>query len=286
MCEPIGKKRPAESPTRDQPDAGELRRLTSPVVSLRPKTKTNIQALIREFSIETNSVVATATIRTDGIMKRIVVDWGDGKSDSLTVTPGTHVGSTPPEPLPPGTYRFHHAYAVPEDRKPFDFFVLVRVEDAQGPDFRIRKITLTPRFRVTNFRTSVALDSQCDSIFESSNEFDITQLVDNVPVHQWRWEPSNNIIPDGLFRLEGSLVSRELTLADLPVNVFINLIERDPFFDEHLSVNQTLHGSQSSERIQQVIEDSGCRVFVQWDRDVQLIVPLPPQGQTLETAQA
>lgn len=289
MCESTATKTPAEPPTRDRPGVGDLRRLTGPIVSVHPKAKLNVQAIIREFSIETNSVVATATIRTVGITKRIVVDWGDGKTDGLTISPGTLPADPlhPQEPLPPGTFRFHHAYAEPEDRKPFDFFVLVRVEDAAGPDFRIQKITLTPRYRITNFRTSVALDSQCDSIFESSNEFDVTQLVDGVAVHQWRWEPSNNIIPDGLFRLEGSIVSRELTLADPPVNVFINFIERDPVFDEHLSVNQSLHGALTSERIERVIAESGgggCRVFVQWDRDVRLIRPLPQGGSTLVLA--
>jgi hypothetical protein len=247
-------------------------------VSLQPKVKTNIQAHILDFSVTTDSVVATATIRTDATTRRIVVDWGDGKTDFLNARPGVHLpGSRPQEPLPPGTFRFHHAYAEPEDKKPFDFFVLVRVEDANGPDFRIRKITLTPRYRVTNFRTSVRLEDQCDSIFESSNEFDITQLIDGVPVRQWRWEPSNNFFPSPSFRLEGSLVSRELTLADPFVNVTLELIEDDPLFDDHHTVNQSLHASQSSERFD-VAASGKCKVVAQWDRDVQLIVPLPSQG--------
>jgi hypothetical protein len=286
MCEADTTKRQPEYPEREKPAIRDvLSGLRSLEVSLRPKAKPNTQAHIRDFTIETNSVVATATIRTDGIMRRIVVDWGDGKTDILNARPGIHVGTFPPrEPLPPGTYRFQHAYAEPEDRKPFDFFVLVQVEDAAGPDFRIRKITLTPRYRVTNFRTSVALESRCDSIGENSNEFDITQLVDGVPVNQWRWEPSNNFEDRSLFRLEGSQVSRELTLADPPVNVFIKLIEDDPIFDEHLGVGQSLSAAQNSERIELIIrdfDDQSCRVFVTWDRDVRLIVPLP-QGPTLE----
>ena len=169
-----------EYPEQDQPDIRHpLSELVNVQVSVKPKPKKNIQAHILDFSLTSNSVVATATIRTDGIVRRIVVDWGDGKTDILNARPGIHVPILPPqEPLPPGTYRFHHAYAEPSDKKPFDFFVLVRVEDANGPDFRSQKITLTPRYRVTNFRTSVRLEDQCDSIFESSNEFDITQLVE------------------------------------------------------------------------------------------------------------
>lgn len=266
-------------PEQDQRDIRHpLSELANLRVSVRPKVKTNIQAHILDFSVTTDSVVATATIRTDGTMRQILVDWGDGKTDFLSSRPGVHLpGSGPREPLPPGTFRFHHAYAEPEDRKPFDFFVLVRVEDANGPDFRIRKITLTPRYRVTNFRTSVRLEDQCDSIFESSNEFDITQLIDGVPVNQWRWEPSNNLFPSPFFRLEGSLVSRELTLADPFVNVTLELIERDQFFDEHNSVNQSLGASLKSERFELAIS-GGCKVTAQWDRDVKLIVPLPSQG--------
>ena len=169
------KKQP-EYPEQDQPDTCHP---LSMQVSVKPKPKNNIQTFIRDFSVTSNSVVATATIRTDGIMRRIVVDWGDGKTDILNARPGGHVANFPPqEPLPPGTYRFHHAYAEPEDRKPFDFFVVVRVEDATGPDFRGQKVTMTPRYRVTNFRTSLILEDQCDSVFEATNEFDITQLID------------------------------------------------------------------------------------------------------------
>lgn len=286
MCERVAKCTQGDVPGKDQPRLRDFRGFT--VVPVRPKGRPTTHALIRELSIDTNSVVATVTVRTDTVVKRVSVDWGDGKKDTVSTTPGGVAVFPPTQPLPPGTYRLHHAYAEPADRKPFDFFVLVRVDDASGPDFRIQKITLTPRYRVTNFRTSVALDSQCDSIFESSNEFDITQLVGGQPVNQWRWEPSNNIIPDTLFRLEGSLVSRELTVNDAEVDVFIDFIERDPLFDEHLGVNQSLHATQDSERIVRTIEDvdgGGCRVIVQWDRDVRLIVPLPP-GPSLETADA
>lgn len=83
-----------------------------------PEPKVEVAANIAGFSVTTDSVVATATVSTDGTMSRIVVDWGDGKTDTLRHRPGIEV--TPvaggDEPLPPGTYRFRHAYAEPEDR--------------------------------------------------------------------------------------------------------------------------------------------------------------------------
>jgi hypothetical protein len=287
MCDCDSTKQPERPTRRDQPDVRDLARLVHPIVSLTPKDKPDFRALILEFSITTDSVVATATIRTDSIVRRIVVDWGDGKTDVVNTVPGHHVPVGPPqEPLPPGTYRVHHAYAEPEDRKPFDFFVVARVEDAEGVDLRIRKVTLTPRYRVTNFRTSVTLESPCDSIFESSNEFDVTLFVDSAPVKQWRWEPSNNLFPGPLFRLEGSIVSRELTVADPPLDVALQLIERDFHFHETLTVIQSLNALQVSERIERSVTPQGggsCRVFVQWDRDVRLLVPLPA-GPTIDTA--
>lgn len=279
---------PQERAGPDQPrqadTLGSLGELIGLPRSLAPRPKKNIQALIVDFAVETDSVVATATIRTDGVVRRIVVDWGDGETDILNTVPGRHVAVFPPrDPLPPGTYRLYHAYAEPEDRKPFTSFVLVRVDDANGPDFRTLRITLTPRYRVTNYRTTVWLESPCDSIFESSNEFDITQLVDGVPVNQWRWEPSNNFFPLP-FRLEDSQISRELTLADPGVNVSLELFERDPIQDEFVRIFQNLSAAQESDRNQRTKSDGGCKVTAQWDREVQLIVPLPP-GPTLEATE-
>lgn len=279
-------KRPPQYPEEEKPGVRDLlSQLADLEVSVRPKPEKNIRANIVDFSIETNSVVATATVRTDDTMKRILVDWGDGNTNTLNARPGIHLPFPGEDPLPPGTYRFHHAYAEPEDRQPFDYFVLVRVEDKAGVDFRIRQIRLTPRYRVTNYRTRVRLAARCDSIFESTNEFDITQLVDGVPVNQWRWEPSNNFFGESqFFRLENSGVTRELTLADGFVSVVLELIERDPFFDEHLTLNQGLSATQNSERVERTIADGGCKVIAQYDREVQLILPLPSPGPTLELA--
>lgn len=251
-------------------------------IPIKPEPKVEVAANIAGFSVTTDSVVATATVSTDGTMSRIVVDWGDGKTDTLRHRPGIEV--TPvaggDEPLPPGTYRFRHAYAEPEDREPFEYFVLVRVDDRSGGvDFRIQRITLTPRYKVTNYPVSVSMASQCDSIFESSNEFDIYQLIDGQPVNYWRWEPSNNIYPVS-FRLEGSGVSRELTLADRYVPVQLQLTERDPVYDDRLWASQNLSATYESEHVEYTVVDtaSGCSVTVRYDREVKLMVPMPSGG--------
>ena len=259
-------------------------------VSVPPKSTLDLHANIQDLSITTDSVVATATVATNGTSRRVLVDWGDGETDIVNTIPGVHVPLGTAEPLPEGTYRLSHAYAEPDDRLPFEFFVLVRVEDFQGSvDFRVRKITLTPRYRCTNYRTSVRLASQCDSIFESSNEFDITQIVDDQPVNQWHWEPSNNFFGESqFFRLEGSGVTRELTVADGLFNIRLEFVERDPVFDDHLATSQSFGARTETELVEREITTGGggCKVIVRYDREIQLIVPLPRTGPTLEVATA
>ncbi len=276
--------------TDDKTSAQELlRRLGNLEQSVMPKHTKNIQANINDFSITTDSVVVTATVVTDETMKRIVIDWGDGNTDALKARPGVPLAVGLSEPLPQGTYRFSHAYAVSEDRNPFDYFVLLRVEDnTGGVDFRIRKITLTPRYRVTHYRTSVRLLSPCDFITENSNKFSITQLVEGEPVNQWLWEPSNNFFGESqFFRLEGSGVTRELTLADGAIDVSLVLIEEDFIFDDYLSLREQLRATQENELVERTITESGggCSVLARYHREVTLIVPLPPNtGPTFEFA--
>jgi len=263
-----------------QHDAG-WTRLPATIVKPLPKPP-RAAALINECSVTTDSVVATATVKTTGKVRRIVVQWGDGKIDTLRFVPGVDVavvGGTP-DPLPPGTFKLSHAYAGPEDRKPFDMIVIIKVEDTAGAmDFCVNPITLTPRFKVTHWRTRLNLESQCDSIFENTNEIDIRMTVENALVNAWHWEASNSIFPTPPIVLDGSIVIRELTLADPSVIVTFAVTERDPIFDDHVSFTTTLHGSQNSESISQVNEGDGCKVRFTFDRDVKLIVPLPPSGQ-------
>jgi hypothetical protein len=79
-------------------------------VSVKPQRSQDIQASIASFSVTTDSVVATATVVTDGVMSRIVVDWGDGNRDTLNARPGHVVPPGEIDPLPTGTYRFYHWY--------------------------------------------------------------------------------------------------------------------------------------------------------------------------------
>jgi len=263
----------------DQPDG--FKWSTHPPVLLKPRPTRPQAANIAECSIATNSVVATATVRTDGTMRRIVVQWGDGTVNTLRNRPGIDAAIGQNQ-LPAGTYKLHHAYAAPEDRKPFDQIVVIRVEDVSGGvDFCLNRITLTPRYRVTQYRIRLNLESRCDSVFENTSEFDVRLFVDQELVNTWRWEPAQSILPGTPFVLEGSLISRELTAADGSVPVFLELTELDPVFDDHLSASMSLSAFDVSASISFETQGDGCTVRFSYDKEVTLIAPLPSYGQAV-----
>ena len=254
--------------------------LTRPAVVVKPQPVRPRAALIAQCSIATDSVVATATVQTTGTMRRIVVTWGDGTINTLRNLPGVDVAVGQQEQLPPGTFKLRHAYQEPQDKKPFNHIVVIRVEDAVGGvDFCVNQITLTPRYRVIQYRTRLNLESQCDSIFENTSEFDIRLTVDQQLVATWHWEPGQSIIPGDVIVLDGSLVSRELTAAGPPVQIHFSITETDPIWDDHLSASMSLSAFDVTESISRVTEGDGCKVRYSHDREVTLIVPLPPPGQ-------
>ena len=252
-----------------------------PGVVVRPQPARPRAALIAQCSIATNSVVATATVQTDGTLRRIVVDWGDGTINTLRNRPGLDA-AVGHEPLPPGTFKLSHAYREPEDKKPFAHVVIIRVEDAGGGvDFCVNQITLTPRYRVTQYRTRLHLESQCDSPFESTVEFDIRLMVDQQLVGTWRWETTQSIFPHDVIVLDGSIVSRELTAADPPVHIHLAITETDPIWDDHLSASMRLSAFDVSESVSKITEGDGCKVRYTYDKEVALIVPMPSYGQVV-----
>ena len=236
-----------------------------------------------ECSVATDSVVATATVRIDATMRRIVVDWGDGTVNTLRNRPGIEAAAG--QQLPPGTYKFSHAYEAPEHRNAFETFVIIRVEDVSGgADVCARTIKLTPRFKVTRYRTFLTLAGGCNSVVEDENEFDITLYVDGELIKTWKWKPHQSLTPTFPFVLEGSLISRELTAADTPINVVLGLTEIDPIFDDYLSDSSILSVHTVEGPISRTASEGilgGCRVRFDYDIEVTLIVPLPSFGQTV-----
>jgi hypothetical protein len=249
-------------------------------ISVKPQPLPPRAGIIAECTITTDSVVATATVRTERTMRRIVMQWGDGTVNTLRNRPGVEAAVGHQNQLPPGTYRLNHAYEAPEDRKSFEQLVLIRVEDQSGGvDFCLNQITLTPRYKVTQYQIGLNQESGCDSLLESQNEFDIVLFVNGEPVAAWRWELSQSLTDGTVSVLPGSLISRELTVADGAVEVHLELTETDPIFDDELSLWSSFSALSNSNTMYGVMEGDGCKVGYSYDLEVKLIVPLPSYGQ-------
>jgi hypothetical protein len=275
---------------------GQTQSMLGKDISLKP-VKARPLADGLQLSITTDSVVATATVTPGGPMKKILIAWGDGQTSALNSRPGipAPVGAFGEQdnPLPAGTYQLSHAYAEPEDKRPFEHYALVQVQDwGGGEEINLVKVVLTPRYRVTNYRTSVRLTGPCDGPGESTSEFDISLFVDGTKTREWHWEPSNNFFGESqFFRLEDSQVSRELTVDDGYVPVSFHFTETDPAADETGVFQPYLQATLQSESVSRKVQASdgffgNCELIARFDREVSLIVPLPDNGQQAVFAQA
>jgi hypothetical protein len=247
-----------------------------------------------EFEVTTDSVVAKVRVATTQSTRRVFIDWGDDTNDSLWTLPGRlPVRHGPAEPLPQGTFEFFHAYALPEDRWPFDRTLLLHVESVGGSDdIRLKTVHLVPRFRVTHYRTYVRLLGPCD-LAGSTSELRIEQSVGGNAHGAWEWEPSNNFFSEGQYHvLDGSQLAVEVTTETNPnepeytepVVVRFDITEKDPGPDQHGSYSATIasYNLGQSETVQvdrSVAKFVGsCKVRLRYDREVALIAELPSAG--------
>jgi hypothetical protein len=259
-------------------------------ILLEPETKHPLAGEL-QFRITTDSVVATATVTPSEPMRKIFIAWGDGETSSINRRPGiptsaaTVVGDGDGQ-LPAGTYQLTHRYPEPEDRMPVEYFVILRVSDEDGgEEIDIARIEIIPRYRVTNYRTRVRLTNPAD-LTGATAEFDIRQTVDGVKQQDWHWEPSNNFFGESqYFVLEGSQVSRELTVADPAVYVSFFFTETDPGPDTHGTYTIPLRATDDSDRVSLEVEGRGgvlgfatFQLIATYDREVSLIAPLPDSG--------
>ena len=256
-------------------------------VSLEPKATRPLAGEL-QFSVTSDSVVATATVTPSGPMRKILIAWGDGETSVLNSRPG--LPTSPAEvvgdgdnQLPAGTYQLTHAYPETEDRMPVEYWVLLHVRDRDGGDeIDLAKVEITPRYRCTNYRTRVRLTGPCDPSTERTSEFEISMHIDGSEVHNWHWEPLN-VAGSVFFVLEDSQISRELTVADGVLDVSFWFKETDLVQDDHLRFAPGLSATFESERVSEnVVEVDGlfgrCDLIARFDREVSLIVPMPDSG--------
>ena len=265
-------------------------------IVIEPDIKVRPLADELQFSITTDSVVATVTVTPRGSVRKILIAWGDGETSSLYSRPGLPPSEATvvdfdeeDDPLPAGTYRLSHAYPEPEDRMPTEYYAVLHVFDwSGGEQISIARVEITPRYKCTNYRTRVRLTGPCDPPTESTSEFDITLFLDGNDVHHWHWEPSNNFFGESqFFLLEDSQVSRELTVADGRFEVSFVFTETDLLLDNVLRLQADLSALNESETVSRNVYEAGggeslfggeCDLIARYDREVSLIVPLPDSG--------
>lgn len=272
----------------------DLNSFDSVVKVLEPKKFVNF---LSDLEITSDSVVVKVRMVTKKSVRRIFIDWGDLESDVISILPGLNLDLAPAlngtNPLPDGTYEVFHAYQSPEEKIAFEKHITLRIQDNTGTiDQRSTTITLTPKYSVNVYQTSVNLLEAAD-FGNGSAEFEITQTIDDQPTGFWEWYPSNNFFSDAQFtRLPGSQLRRVVELGGSSNLVHLNFIEKDGFLnaDDEGLLRIRLTPYMTTGQIEKIIEVSdptfgSCRIKVRYYIEMNVYKPLPSIGGMLTFAQ-
>jgi hypothetical protein len=273
------------------------------VVDAQPVSLCDAIPNLINFSVTTDSVVATATVVTSRSSTKIEIDWGDGQTDAQRLTPGLlfeeplailEQGDT----LPKGTYQFSHVYDVSEDGKPFDNIVQATVDNGDGPiDFRFREITLTPRYKVYHYQAIIWLEDKFD--WNSLGNFEIYQNIGayvsaevgyEETKKKWTWNPAGDFFGYGLgVRLPDSQIEREMTMEDRGISVSYYIVDRDKWSsDDELIISFGMHPGYGSEPASEVEADNGIwgdEAGIRFQRSAELIVNQPYSGTVFASSE-
>jgi hypothetical protein len=233
--------------------------------------------------ITTDSVVATATVEYDGPAGDIAVRWGDGAISRPTATPTASVPGHPATPTAAGTFVLQHVYSAPTAGTAFPARVSVVVTGRPPID---RDITITPRYRVTQYTLFFSPLNHCDTALEEYTEWIVGRSGGGGPDARWAFDRKTHVrgevgdpLPD-FQPIPNSALSLEVTAADAPRIVF-GVIEVDPFIDDLAETDTIdLHPGLGSRPVVLHFADQGappessaCRAEIRTDIDVRLLTP-------------
>jgi hypothetical protein len=279
---------PAAATIREPPDPGD-----GPIERPTPPRPTPPPRQIESFSVSTDSVVATATLRYNGDPSAATVLWGDGTSTSRC-PPGQegpiHSGCMP-DPFgagdPVGTLVLKHRYAA-ANGAPFT----VAITGKLGGESQTVAIGVTPRYKVTVTDMHFSPLSHCDTVAEEETEWKVGRAVFDqngsaiVPLRQWTFDhfvtnprvvlgdwslPQFEELPDSDFSVELK-ASDHATLG-------LHTIELDPVVDDGLELRyldlNPLDGTRSVDLQTQGTfgTDPGCRAEYLLDVNVRVLEP-------------
>ncbi|MEL6661542.1 MAG: hypothetical protein AAFR33_00970 [Pseudomonadota bacterium] len=248
------------------------------VVDNRKKLK-----FLKQFEVTTDSVVAKVHIELEKPARRISIDWGDFQSDSYNLLPGaiTRAIGAGENSLPDGIYEFFHAYDEPEDRRPFERQILLRIVNADNRvELRQAPISLTPRYRITQYNAFVQLLKPVDATGSQAKIF-VTMVVDGEDYRSWTWRPSNSFISPALWaQLPESIIMREVSFDEGPVRIGFDFVDDDWIWDDKGDLSTSISYLTETGTFETNVDDGGLRnhVRLRVDRHVELIRPLPQAG--------
>jgi hypothetical protein len=255
-----------------------------------PAPSPNAPHGIRDVVVTTDSVVATATIVYDGAPGDLSVLWGDGTSSRPSNRPPTASVPGHPAPNTSGTYVLQHRYAEPSDGAAFTRHVSVVVPGATVG----RDITITPRYRVSQYTLFFSPLNHCDTFLEEYTEWIVLRFDHELPTlpaaKRWDFDRKTHVLgevgdpPPDFQPLPDSAVSFDVTVANAP-KISYQVIEADIGNDD-LGDTQTIDiqprlGSRpvvlhfSADGFQ---GGSDCRAEIRADIDVRLLTPGLPAG--------
>lgn len=280
---------------------------TQSIISVKPNEKNCSIARIEDFFITTDSIVAKATIITNGETRSLEINWGDGEQDTLSSTDLQRIVPQPinPDPLPPGTYELYHKYGVSYREigeqtypKAKEYTVTLFTRDANGElDFKLNQITITPKYKINFYRLYVGNKNECDN-GTSLNEFTTVQTVGGEIRNTWDWTSSDNFFfQNPAHGFDGSQLTQVYEVTDLnpfsqPVidSVWFKFTEHDWRYDEKgslsyptsLSSYLTDMEEDASGRLEGEIymSDSSffgfsCTLMYVVDWEIKLLAPIP-----------
>jgi hypothetical protein len=254
-----------------------------------PSTSSTASAQPAPFTVTIDSVVATLTVRWAGSPGDLSVRWGDGTTSRVT---GSPTASLPGQPAPPpaGTFVFQHVYAAPSDGAAFTTRITVVTPNALEP----KDITITPRYRVTQYTLYFSPLNHCDTALEEYTEWTVKRFDHGVnngpPAKQWDFDRKTHVLgevgdlPPAFQPLPGSAASFDVSVADAP-RIAYQVIERDLLQNDlgnFATINmQPRLGIRSV--VLKISDDgpdlnSSCRVEIHADIDVRLLTPGLPTG--------
>jgi hypothetical protein len=238
------------------------------------------------FAVTADSVVATATVGSAGPATDLTVSWGDGTVSRPSPLPVTSTRA--PAPPPDGTFVFHHTYAAPADGSTF-----TRTVSASVPgEARTAVVTVTPRYRVTQYTALFGPLRHCDTTPEIWTEWTVFQEAPSGAERHWdlTLETYYLTITDGRFHrpdfhpLPGSAVAMDLTAGQAP-RVRYHAVEHDLIVDDELGdVAVNLDPRLGSRRLNldmiggDPLNPGTCLAEIIADVDVRLLAPGADSG--------